>query len=63
MMAGMDNNIHYIISAYNPSLHWPERESNLIHYTVNYLKSLHIPGEHITVMSEDAFFHGPKRRG
>lgn len=53
MMTGMDNNFHYIISAYNPTLHWPERESNLIHYTVNYLKSLHIPGERITVMSED----------
>lgn len=53
MIAGMDNNFHYIISAYNPSLHWPERESNLIHYTVNYLKSLNIPGENVTVMSED----------
>lgn len=53
MMAGMDNNFHYIISAYNPSLHWPERESKITHYTVNYLKSLNIPGESITVMSED----------
>lgn len=52
MMAGMDN-FHYIISAYNPSLHWPERESKITHYTVNYLKSLNIPGESITVMSED----------
>lgn len=52
MMACMDN-FHYIISAYNPSLHWPERESKITHYTVNYLKSLNIPGESITVMSED----------
>lgn len=53
IMAGMDNNFHYIITAYNPTLHWPERESKLIHYTVNYLKSLGIAMEDVTVMSED----------
>lgn len=53
IMAGMDNNFHFIISAYNPTLHWPERESKLIHYTVNYLKSLGISMEDVTVMSED----------
>ena len=43
----------FIILAYNATLDWPERESLLVHYSVNYLLNHGIPGTRITVLAND----------
>lgn len=43
----------FIIFAYNATLDWPERESLLVHYSVNYLLNHGIHGTRITVLAND----------